>query len=148
MNHGGNSTMRHCSMKMTFNTDYDNLCIVFKSWHIGNLSQFLLSLLAIAILGYLFERLRSFTSLKETEFQRGYAGQQSEGLLTHHSKSLKSGRPFRLCALYAVQLVFSYFLMLVAMTYNAYVILAIAIGAAFGYRRSHCDTVQTVGLCH
>ncbi|EPX75030.1 vacuolar copper transporter Ctr6 [Schizosaccharomyces octosporus yFS286] len=150
MDHGhddGNSIIKHCSMKMTFNTDYNNLCIVFKQWHISSGLQFAISLLAIIFLGFAFEKLRSYNSIKECDFQRAY-GEQTDGLLTASKRSGKVSRPLRLCALYAVQLIFSYFLMLVAMTYNAYVIAAIAIGAAWGYRHSRSDSLQNVGLCH
>ncbi|EPY49609.1 vacuolar copper transporter Ctr6 [Schizosaccharomyces cryophilus OY26] len=150
MDHGhdnGNSIIKHCSMKMTFNTDYNNLCIVFKQWHISSGLQFGISLLVIVFLGYAFEKLRSYNSIEECCFQKAY-NEQTNGLITPAKRSGKVSRPFRLCTLYAIQLIFSYFLMLVAMTYNAYVIAAIAIGAALGYRRSHCDSLQSVGLCH
>lgn len=142
---------------MLWNTQIENTCIVFRSWHIANTTQFVLSCFAIVALGVFYEYLRVAQKKldvkiaatlsaqgkgKGTVSGRSSPGIESEeaGLLTgSRVRKDRSETPIpatsRLsrASLYGVQVFLSFFLMLVFMTYNAYLILATVVGAAIGH---------------
>ena len=47
-----------CSMNMLWNTQIEDTCIVFRSWHISTKSAFVFSCLVVVGLGVLYEYLR------------------------------------------------------------------------------------------
>ena len=47
-----------CSMNMLWNTQIEDTCIVFRSWHISTTSAFVFSCLVVVGLGVLYEYLR------------------------------------------------------------------------------------------
>lgn len=49
------------------------------------------------------------------------------------SAQMFNGQHFLQCLLHTIQMFISYMLMLMAMTFNAWIILAIVLGAGFGY---------------
>jgi len=57
MNHG-DMDMGTCSMNMIFTWDYNNLCIVFRSWRITSPLTLIISLLAIIALTAGYEAVR------------------------------------------------------------------------------------------
>jgi copper transporter 1 len=68
MGHGGGGAMPEmCNMNMLFTWDTNNLCIVFKQWHVrGNISL-MFSLLAVVLFCVGYEWLRGFIRKYETE---------------------------------------------------------------------------------
>lgn len=113
-----------CSMNMLFTWSYKNTCVVFHWWHIRSRFDLLLSILAVTFLGYLYEYLRYYI----------YKSQ-----LNHASLSSNTGSPeFRRNKLYqscwyGLQVGFSFMLMLVFMTYNGWLMIAVVLGAAWGH---------------
>ncbi|KAL4074064.1 Ctr copper transporter [Scleroderma citrinum] len=149
-----------CSMHMLWNTQVIDTCIIFSSWHIHTHFQFVLSLLAIVLLGVLFEYLRVLQQCvdhriatkvgkgKRTVSPPSVSGRSTpEGdARNDEALSLLNGRRARSAkilvpthfrvlraALYAASVFLSFFLMLVFMTYNAYLIFAVVAGAAIGH---------------
>lgn len=57
MGHGGGH-MEMCAMSMLFTWNTENLCLVFKWWHIHTTFGLVLSLLAVVALGMGYEYLR------------------------------------------------------------------------------------------
>ncbi|KAI0335118.1 hypothetical protein GY45DRAFT_985564 [Cubamyces sp. BRFM 1775] len=62
--HGGHDmpgmpTGPKCSMNMLWNTQIEDTCIVFRSWHISSHTAFVLSCAAVVGLGVLYEWLRA-----------------------------------------------------------------------------------------
>ncbi|KAL4078543.1 Ctr copper transporter [Scleroderma yunnanense] len=146
-----------CSMHMLWNTQVIDTCIIFSSWHIHTHFQFVLSLLAIVLLGVLFEYLRVLQQCVDhriatkvgkgkrtpAEWEEGEKCQVGPSLvcalagianLPFHCRILVPTH-FRVlrAALYAASVFLSFFLMLVFMTYNAYLIFAVVAGAAIGH---------------
>ncbi|GJE93767.1 Ctr copper transporter [Phanerochaete sordida] len=142
--------MRRCAMNMLWNTQIENTCIVFRAWHISSTTTFALSCAAIAALGVLFEGLRAAqgvadariaTHLNTARTQKAPSAQDDEAAPLLSSAraaarpgvrvpdALRAGRAL----LYGAQVFLSFFLMLVFMTYNAYLILATVAGAAVGH---------------
>ncbi|KAF9523503.1 copper transporter [Crepidotus variabilis] len=149
----------HCKMNMLWNTDILDTCIVFRSWHIRTPTHFVLSLLAIVLLGVLFEYLRVLKGrldvwlaegLKEggggggrgrdRSNSRAGTGRGSTSPNEGGSSSEELGltpipptyRALR-AAVYGSTVFLSFFLMLVFMTYNAYFIFATVFGATLGH---------------
>jgi len=142
---------------MLWNTDIIDTCIVFRTWHVTSNSYFVGSCISIVLLGILYEYLRVFqqkldyqiasslqTKGKGRSSSPGSSGRNSpveeSGLLTGR-KILKTGtgtpvptisRVLR-ALVYGVTVFLSFFLMLVFMTYNAYLIGAVVVGASLGH---------------
>ncbi|KZT57797.1 Ctr-domain-containing protein [Calocera cornea HHB12733] len=141
--------MRRCSMNMLWNTQVEGTCVVFRQWHIGNMGEFIGSFIAILLLGLLFEYLRvlqvkmekriaaSMVRERGVEHAPGTESPGEEALLLARASRMGVAkvaiypRIIRAC-LYASSTALSAFLMLVFMTYNAYLILAVVLGAGIG----------------
>lgn len=162
MDHGGHDgqEMPMCAMHMLWNTQVIDTCVIFKSWHIHTYFQFVLSLLAIVLLGVFYEYIRVFQRRVDdyimTKYGKGKrptsppggSGRSTpeRGARADEAVSLLNGRRVRSlgvsvpthfralrAALYAAGVFLSFFLMLVFMTYNAYLIFAVVAGAAIGH---------------
>ncbi|TRM69270.1 Ctr copper transporter [Schizophyllum amplum] len=149
--------MPMCSMNMLWNTQIADTCIVFSSWHISSNGQFILSCIAVAALGILYEYLRVVQGAIDVRVARALASSKGKaharsgsrtpdgdseeaGLLSGRraSKSLSrilvppAPRALR-AVVYGLIVFLSFFLMLIFMTYNAYLILAVVVGASLGH---------------
>ncbi|PVF99409.1 Ctr-domain-containing protein [Serendipita vermifera] len=123
---------QRCSMYMLWNTNVINTCIVFRQWHIHSNFQFFLSFLAIVALGCSYEWLRDL----QRRVDRKIAAQLlNSGKGKNADQSLPVPLTSRLlrAGLYGASVFVSFFLMLVFMTYNAYLILATVLGASLGH---------------
>ncbi|KAF7315661.1 FAD-binding FR-type domain-containing protein [Mycena indigotica] len=154
------TAMARCSMNMLWNTQIIDTCIVFRSWHVTSKAYFFGSCLAIVALGILYEYLRAFQKSLDTRIAialvasgkgktRARSGSRSGRSSPDEDAGLLSGRRmFKVAAtgtpvplllrlvragLYGATVFLSFFLMLVFMTYNAYLILATVLGAALGH---------------
>lgn len=161
-----------CSMNMLWNTQIIDTCIVFKQWHIHSNLQFFFSFLAVVALGMLYEYLRVFsrdfdkrigvklrtrngrrtplTASGHSSPERRGDDAEETGLLNGLRVARKQGfavpplyRVMR-AVLYGASVGLSFFLMLVFMTYNAYLILAVVLGAAVGHYILG-DTIEPTG---
>ncbi|CAR21721.1 low-affinity Cu transporter [Lachancea thermotolerans CBS 6340] len=139
MDHGdmGHGDMGHddmCSMNMLFTWNYKNTCVVFKWWHIRTLPHLLLSMIVVAASAYLYEYMKYY-SAKSTASRAAGAANLS------HTKAAK----MKSASWYGAQVGFSFMLMLVFMTFNGWLMLAVVAGAAWGhYSWGHL----TEGLAH
>ncbi|THU85707.1 Ctr copper transporter [Dendrothele bispora CBS 962.96] len=156
--HGGHDMPMgpSCSMNMLWNTQIVDTCIVFPSWHIRSNADFVLSFFIIIALGVFYEYLRVIqknvdqriaSSLTKGKRRERNARSRSispteqveaQGLLSGGVKPAGSVPvpPFYRvvrAVLYGLTVFLSFFLMLVFMTYNAYLILAVVVGAAIGH---------------
>ncbi|KAF8893415.1 Ctr copper transporter [Infundibulicybe gibba] len=151
-----------CDMHMLWNTQIIDTCIVFKSWHIGSNFTFVVSCLAIVALGVFYEYLCSLQkrvdrivafSLSSKDKARMPASRNRSGastpdgdleefgLLTGLRMSRVQGNVMRVppmwrvirMLLYGATVFLSFFLMLVFMTFNAYLIIAVVAGASIGH---------------
>lgn len=157
MDHGDMDMGGKCSMNMLWNTQIIDTCVVFPSWHVRSHWHFALSFAAIVALGVFYEWLRAFSGRIDRSVARRLAQEakgkgrvspsaraspgleEDEGLLTGR-RSFKTplakvpaiDRVLR-ASLYGIIVFLSFFLMLVFMTYNAYLILAVVLGASLGH---------------
>ncbi|KAG9056712.1 hypothetical protein FS842_009804 [Serendipita sp. 407] len=122
-----------CWMSMLWNTNIINTCIVFRQWHIHSHFQFVLSFLAIMALGCGYEYLRDVQrrvdhkiAVQLVNSGKGKNVADSGIEVPFWSRVLRA-------SLYGASVFVSFFLMLVFMTYNGYLILATVLGAALGH---------------
>jgi copper transporter 1 len=144
-------------MHMLWNTNIVDTCIVFRQWHIGSTTALVFSCLAIAALCVLYEYLRACQRTVDARIaaalarnsKRASAGRSTpEREAPADTQLLLSARggpaaqprtrvppAFRAAraALYGAVVGLSFFLMLVFMTYNAYLIAAVVAGATLGH---------------
>ncbi|KAK9385375.1 Ctr copper transporter family-domain-containing protein [Lipomyces mesembrius] len=128
--HGGSL----CNMNMLFTWDTNSICIVFQWWRIYNKITLAFSFLGIVGLGMGYELLREMT--RRYEVYIATPGRQDELLPLIVNKYLPN-RSIRdrvvLSFFYAIQVLFSFFLMLVFMSYNGLMMFAVVIGAFIGF---------------
>ncbi|KAL4244499.1 Copper transport protein [Abortiporus biennis] len=143
MDHGGHgghempsTPAPRCSMNMLWNTQIENTCIVFRSWHIHTKSAFIFSCLIILLLGVLYEWLREAQKNMDRRIAARLSA-QGKGKTRAVEESTGTPLPFSdrsiRALLYGSSVFLSFFLMLVFMTYNAYLIVAVVAGAAIGH---------------
>lgn len=143
--HGGD--MSHCDMSshsmmmMNFHAGYCET-VLFSSWQITTIGSLIGSMIGIFIMAALYEGLKYY---REYLFWRTYNALQYRSVTMPAEKGVVSEdnrivQPtmFSLMHgfqtfLHVVQIVLSYFLMLIFMTYNIWLCLAVVLGAATGY---------------
>ncbi|KAI1253082.1 hypothetical protein MGN70_005290 [Eutypa lata] len=160
--HGDMDMGDMCNMNMLFTWDTTNLCIVFRQWHVRGTASLIFSLLAIVAICAGYEALREATRRYEawTDKQEETVGPKSPQAKTSTpSRDQKDHRedgqvvdentPFlwtgrnqvevskrrRLIksVLYGIQNFYAFMMMLLFMTYNGWVMIAVAVGAGVGY---------------
>ncbi|KAJ7136742.1 Ctr copper transporter [Mycena epipterygia] len=134
-----------CSMNMLWNTQIVDTCIVFRSWHVHSMTTFIASCIVIMALGVFYEGLRVFQRKFDARIALELVNAPGNISLPRDdaddSGSTHRTAPPRVplllrglrAALYGTSVFLSFFLMLVFMTYNAYLILATVLGAALGH---------------
>ncbi|RDI89260.1 hypothetical protein Vi05172_g906 [Venturia inaequalis] len=160
MDHGhmdhGNMDMHRCSMNMLFTWSTQDLCIVFRGWHVHDTFSLIWTLLAIIALTAGYEGVRELSRRYEMETLIRLEGLPNGSLnecssllwpggsraqVERHSKIYKA-------FLYAVQVFYSFFIMLLFMTYNGWVMLAVAVGAFVGYLAFGQGSSTKTVACH
>ncbi|RVX74581.1 hypothetical protein B0A52_01707 [Exophiala mesophila] len=126
---------------MLFTWSSENLCIVFRQWHITGTFSLIVSLFAIVLLAAGYEAIREvsrrYEQSHEARMSAFSSGASTEDAQLNESRSLLVvGRDSKATAerkgviikgaLYAVQVFYSFFIMLLFMTYNGWVMLAVA----------------------
>lgn len=140
--HGGHDMGPMCSMNMLFTWNTENLCIVFRWWHIRSTFGLVASLLAVIALVAGYEALREGIRRYEAwANKRAETVPQSESLtestplwrsgqtkvaITNRAHVIKS-------VLYGIQNFYAFMIMLIFMTYNGWVMIAVSFGAGLGY---------------
>jgi len=152
--------MPKCKMNMLWNTDIIDTCIIFRSWHVSSISFFIGSCISIVLLCVFYEYLRvlqrkidhhialSLQTKGKGKPRASNSGRNSPGdfedssLLTGRTllrSSSLTGTPVPAISrvvralLYGATVFLSFFLMLIFMTYNAYLIAAVVVGASLGH---------------
>jgi len=160
MDHGdmGHTMPAMCSMNMLFTWDTKNLCIVFRSWHITSTTSLLFSLVAVVLLTAGYEAIREGSRRYEEYVAKSVDELPHGENITERTPFLWSGRNqvevskkahVIKALLYGIQVFYSFFLMLLFMTYNGWVMLAVGIGATLGFLFFGKSTTATkVAACH
>ncbi|KAF2682718.1 Ctr copper transporter [Lentithecium fluviatile CBS 122367] len=144
-----------CNMNMLFTWSTKDLCIVFHSWHVSGALSLLFSLLAIVLLTAGYEAVREMSRRYELYSKRVAEGRRDGddfSLLypgrTSGNKPTANQMKLVKAILYAVQVFYSFFIMLLFMTYNGWVMLAVAVGAFSGYMLFSEGAATKTAACH
>ncbi|KAK0298771.1 copper transpport protein [Friedmanniomyces endolithicus] len=132
-----------CSMNMLFTWDTTNLCIVFRSWRITSTTSLIVSILGVMALTAGYEALREASRRYE---QRHAAVMESAPRSSAQAEEQK-GKVVK-AALYGVQVFYSFFVMLLFMTYNGWIMLAVGFGAFAGYLMFGGSSIVKSAACH
>ncbi|KIR98160.1 solute carrier family 31 (copper transporter), member 1 [Cryptococcus deuterogattii 2001/935-1] len=153
--------MPACSMNMLWNNQVADTCVVFRSWHISGTWTMILSCLVIIgislfysyLLHYIKDYDRHIAAAIYSSTQQGrrdrdgspagtglippvpaaYGGIESGAFGRIGNTRLPLNLRLIRAGLYAVTVAISFWLMLVAMTYNTYLFSSIVVGAFFGH---------------
>ncbi|CAA9957615.1 hypothetical protein P3342_001458 [Pyrenophora teres f. teres] len=134
-----------CNMNMLFTWDTTDLCIVFPSWHVSGTGSLIFWLVAIVLMTAGYEAVREMSRRYES-----YAKQTTEGSRGRNANAGRNEQQTKMikAMLYAVQVFYSFFIMLLFMTYNGWVMLAVTVGAFVGYLMfSQSSSTKSVA-CH
>ncbi|XP_066569437.1 high affinity copper uptake protein 1 isoform X1 [Amia ocellicauda] len=140
---GGGHGGHEMSMQMTFNMDYKNVALLFSGLIINSPGEMVGACIAVFLLAMLYEGLkiaREFL-LRRSQVSVRYNSMPVPGpngcvmMETHKTVGQRMlSLPHLLqTVLHVLQVVVSYFLMLVFMTYNGFLCIAVAAGAGTGY---------------
>ncbi|KAI8341546.1 Ctr copper transporter family-domain-containing protein [Blakeslea trispora] len=156
----GHDMPASCDMNMLFNWQTQHVCIVFEWWHVHNAAELFLSCIAVFCVAMAYEYLHVWTA--QWDEQRSQAekkrlseqrmlvnGLEDEEAIVHPTSTtdflrkdlskkahtIKQARHQHLLRsiLYAALVAISFWLMLVFMTYNGYLMIAVVLGAGFGH---------------
>ncbi|KAL4923810.1 low-affinity Cu transporter [Aspergillus undulatus] len=123
-----------CSMNMLFTWSTKNLCIVFSGWRVNGALSLLGSLVVIVLLAAGYEGVRQVTRQYEVAHARRLSAFSAAVVGgSDNRRAVEQRGKITMAALYAVQVFYSFFIMLLFMTYNGFVMLAVAVGAFVGY---------------
>ncbi|KAI8353319.1 Ctr copper transporter [Blakeslea trispora] len=132
---------------MLFNWQIKDTCVVFDWWHISSPTSMLFSCLAIFLIAAGYEWMRVYSiqleeAWKEAETRLQRNSDDTEELLgeqrflvhayEHNNKLSKHKRMIQ-SSIYALLVAISFWLMLVFMTYNGYLMIATVLGAGAGH---------------
>ncbi|CAG8579454.1 17438_t:CDS:2, partial [Dentiscutata heterogama] len=142
MDHGdhgnGNNNFR-CSMKMLFNWDTTNLCIIFSWWKVNGIPLLILSCFFVALIGVVYELLKYLSRKYDEKIYescyRQISNDEEENPPAPVNRVVKLKRSQQLIRsfIYAIQAFISFFIMLIFMTYNGFLMISVVIGAGIGF---------------
>ncbi|KAL0112934.1 hypothetical protein PUN28_012289 [Cardiocondyla obscurior] len=135
------SGMSMHGMSMTFHTGFCEF-VLFENWKISSIGGLIGSMIGIAIMAALYEGLKYY---REYLFWKTYNALQYRSVTMPSEKNVVAEdnrvvQPTMMSwmhvfqtFLHIIQIVLSYFLMLIFMTYNVWLCCAVVLGAAIGY---------------
>ncbi|EIM20240.1 Ctr copper transporter [Wallemia mellicola CBS 633.66] len=147
-------------MDMLWNWDVKDRCIVFSSWQISSAISAIFSIITIILLGVLFEWLKYRMRKLDTSIANSLAiaynihtSYKNSNNLNRSAVDIEVDEPTTVqtpaklivpkhqqvqrSILYAASAALSFFLMLIFMTYNGFLIAAVVVGAGLGHYTFH-----------
>ncbi|ODN00366.1 High affinity copper uptake protein 1 [Orchesella cincta] len=149
--HGGGDTGEMDMMAMYF-TAGTKVTILFKFWDTSNnVGVFVASLIIVFFLALIYEALKFYRDVLYEKSATLASDRAVQGLLGGIRDNIFKRYHLVQTFLHMIQLVLSYFLMLIFMTYNVWLAVAVTLGAGVGYllfgwnKRSATDITEH---CH
>jgi copper transporter 1 len=143
---------------LAFHTGYCET-VLFECWKVSSVGGLLGSMIAIFIMAVLYELLRHYRLRASCEShssrQCGAAATGEQGSLMEHMEELRPKEPRTKFSrvhgfqtfLHILQTVLGYFLMLIFMTYNVWLCVALVVGIGVGYFLFGWKTTCVVDAC-
>ncbi|XP_068243557.1 high affinity copper uptake protein 1-like isoform X2 [Palaemon carinicauda] len=132
----GNDSMGGMSMSFHFGCTE---VILFDWWSIDNVGGLIGSMIGIFVLATLYEGLKYWREdlMRKAIAKQQYVGNASKGNCGEENKQIQVNMlsaPHAIqTLLHMLQMIVSYFLMLIFMTYNVWLCIAVVLGAGLGY---------------
>ncbi|KAJ1733067.1 copper transpport protein [Coemansia biformis] len=152
--HGGNARPM-CAMNMSLNWSTDNVCVLFDFWRINSGTSLAFSWVAVFLLGYLYELSRARVRRWELALARegapgAHAAPGTPLVADGGSGGARMCTRWKRALFYGLLVAYSYSLMLIFMTYNGFLILAVIGGAVAGHYAYSTDVLGAVrgASCH
>uniref|UniRef100_A0A7E4V906 Copper transport protein n=1 Tax=Panagrellus redivivus TaxID=6233 RepID=A0A7E4V906_PANRE len=127
---------KRIKMWMYFHTEIADL-VLFKEWRILTVKDMIWTCLGVIAFGIILEGIKFFRFYVEQKFKASLKVQQDAILnpskTMAYKKKLFSGHHLIQTILFGIQLVFSYVLMLVFMTFSLWLCIAVCVGLTIGY---------------
>ncbi|KAK3382324.1 Ctr copper transporter family-domain-containing protein [Lasiosphaeria ovina] len=140
--HAETEAAARCTMNMLFTWNTENLCIVFRQWHVRSTAGLIFSLLAVVAIGVGYEALREGIRRYEAAANKRVETAPPPGSITENTPFLAAGQNkdevtrqahVIKAVLYGVQNFYAFMVMLIFMTYNGWVMVSVSVGAGLGY---------------
>ncbi|XP_026289611.1 high affinity copper uptake protein 1 isoform X2 [Frankliniella occidentalis] len=137
--HASHSGMDHSGMSMSMTFHFGVMeTVLFKGWQVGGVSTLLLSCVGIFFMAFIYEGIKYYREnlLWKTYnalHYRAVDGNAVPDAENHKTPKMFSQKHVVQTCLHIVQLTVSYLLMLIFMTYNVWLCLAVVAGSASGY---------------
>ncbi|KXN73662.1 Ctr copper transporter [Conidiobolus coronatus NRRL 28638] len=134
-----------CSMNMSFNMETKNLCVLFDFWRINTTGELLGSVFLIALLCVGFEKFKQYLRI----YQRRLIKSSSSSLNDSDKLSINNTDKLIRTGLYCTNILYSFIIMLIFMTYNGYLIFSILLGSGIGYYLFNSEVIDDKTIaCH
>ncbi|KAI8067898.1 Ctr copper transporter family-domain-containing protein [Gongronella butleri] len=140
--HEGHDMPAMCSMNMIFNWQIEDTCVVFEWWHIHSKMGMIVSCLAIFAIAAGYEYLRAWTTQLDrialpTDNKKtnppGSTSSLSEADTLLAYPATRQRQQILRSVMYATLMGISFWLMLVFMTYNGFLMISTIFGAGVGH---------------
>ncbi|KAG5365431.1 Copper transport protein [Yarrowia sp. C11] len=136
-----------CSMNMIFNWDTKGMCVVFPWWHVKTHVGMVLTVVAVVFISAGYEYVRKLSRDIDAAFKATDCDLEpliNPDVRPSDQKKIKIYKSI----FYGFQVGYSFLLMLVFMTYNAWLMAAVAIGAGVGYFIWGGESSERSMSCH
>ncbi|KAJ1865220.1 copper transpport protein [Coemansia sp. RSA 2703] len=149
--HGGGGSLPMCAMNMSLNWSTDNVCVLFDFWRINSGTSLVASLIGVFLLGYLYEFARArVRSWEQSMAPTGISISAGADTPLVGGSAVPTNIRWKRALFYGLLVAYSYSLMLIFMTYNGYLMLAVIGGAITGHFSYSTDSWGAVrgASCH
>lgn len=145
MDHGGMDHdmpgMKMCKMAMTLNSDYENLCILTERLMVTNKLQLFFAMVGIVLFTLGYEYFKLFVDKMQTRYSQFL---KSNTVTENERIKYKA----KLSTAYAVSVGYSFIIMLLFMSFNVWVMLAVCAGAGLGHYAFGGSSAAASLICH
>lgn len=143
MDHGKmDPGMKMCSMKMTLNSDYENLCLLTENLMVTNKYQLVVAIFGIILFTFGYEYYKRFVDRAQNRYNLYL---RSDVVVEKERKKHKA----KLSVMYGLSVFYSFIIMLLFMTFNVWVMIAVCVGAGLGHYLLDSSAPAAVSLsCH
>lgn len=152
---GGDGSRPMCAMNMALNWSTKDVCVLFDFWRINSAISLVATFVAVFCLGYLYELSRSRVRrwelmLAPTGVSSTLDSANSDDTPLVGQSPIPNSIRWKRAIFYGLLVAYSYSLMLIFMTYNGYLILAVIGGAIAGNYAYSTDSWGNVrgANCH
>ncbi|KAK9759606.1 copper transpport protein [Basidiobolus ranarum] len=123
-----------CAMNMVFTWDYSNMCLVFDNWQVRSSGGLVAACIVTFAIAVAYELIRWGIRVTDRRiFKNEKALKDSSHKNGFFVYTVPWVKQILRALLYAIQVLISFFLMLIIMSYNGYIMFSLVLGAFVGF---------------